>query len=131
MANPRQAKNVSPLRRGRSSKAPEKRGFRFRAECPLDVFEVVTAIGDRFVGVSIMRTGASPDVAVVLIAEGHSLASLKRLIRQMRYGHLMFQTIAASHTYTGERRDEPFELIGDGAHRLQLLVPKPAKAGSS
>ena len=75
--------------------------FKFRAECVTDVLQLRIRLRVDCLK-TIMEIGQFPDTVVDLYTT-MSLDEVKKEIRSIEDGHVMLQTIALEHDYTGER----------------------------
>jgi hypothetical protein len=79
--------------------------FRFRAECQHDVDELRRLLGLEINTITMTQSPPFPDVEVELIT-GLSLEQIRDIMCRVDDGHVMVQTVAPSHDYTGERNYE-------------------------
>jgi hypothetical protein len=95
-------------RKTRIAIKPKKRGgiemsiYRFRAECRLDVDELLCAIWRKVKHITSTVEYPFPDVEVEIEVD-LSLDELRDAMRAVPDGHVMLESSATSDDYTGER----------------------------
>ena len=82
--------------------------YKFRAECQPDVDALTTLLGDKLINLqAAIEDPAHPDlVCTIEVVPTLTLESLKNTMAKVEDGYIMYETVALTDQYTGERNFE-------------------------